>query len=62
MRTVLLTSTKTRNLSPKQYLLEAKKNKALNNIECVKFIPPRANSQGYGFFQVTYKMPVLVVR
>ncbi|OBW98136.1 hypothetical protein C8D76_103105 [Pasteurella langaaensis DSM 22999] len=62
MKNTVLTPTKTRNLSPEQYLMETKKNKVSNNIERVKFIPPKANSRGYGSFQVTYKMPVLVAR
>nr|DAW61840.1 MAG TPA: hypothetical protein [Caudoviricetes sp.] len=52
--------TKVRTLSPKQYLAEVKKNSVVNNIDSVKFIPPQIGKGGYGTFQVTYKMPLMV--
>ena len=62
MKNTILTPTKTRKLSPKQYLAEVKKSIASNNIDSVTFIPPKLGSSGYGSFQVTYKIPVLVAR
>lgn len=52
--------TKTRTLSPKQYLAEVKKNSVVNNIDSVKFIPPQIGKGGFGQFLVQYKTPVLV--
>ncbi|MGC7560887.1 hypothetical protein [Pasteurella sp. PK-2025] len=62
MKNTVLTPIKTRKLSPKQYLAEVKRNSVSNNIDHVTFIPPKLGSKGYGSFQVTYKMPVLVSR
>lgn len=62
MKNSILTPTKTRKLSPKQYLVEVKRNSVSNNIDHVTFIPPKLGSNGYGSFQVTYKIPVLVAK
>ncbi|MDY2947058.1 MAG: hypothetical protein SOS93_04385 [Mannheimia varigena] len=58
-KTRLLVPRKTRNVSAKQYLNEAKKASVNNNIQSVTFVPPTIGSSGYGSFQITYKTPQL---
>ncbi len=58
-KTQLLVPRKTRNVSAKQYLNEAKKASVNNNIQSVTFLPPVIGSSGYGSFQITYKTPQL---
>lgn len=56
-KTRLLVPRKTRNVSAKQYLNEAKNTSVNNNIQSITFVPPTFGSSGYGSFQITYKMP-----
>lgn len=52
--------TKQRYLSPQEYLKEIQRNQIHNNIEKVKFIPPKIGQAGFGQFLVQYKMAVVV--
>lgn len=48
-----------RLLSAQEYLREMADSRHKNNIESVRFIPPRLGEPGYGGFRVRYKTPVL---
>lgn len=48
---------KERVFDARTYLDEIK-NKS-DNIEKVEFVPPKLGKDGYGFFRVHYKVPVL---
>ena len=48
-----------RLLSAQEYLREMADSRRKNNIESVRFIPPRLGEPGYGGFRVRYKTSVL---
>lgn len=53
-----LTPQKDRLTSPETYLAEMSKDKTRRNIESVRFIPPKIGGEGFGSFQIRYKIPV----
>lgn len=55
-----LTPKQTETLSAHQYIQRMRNKHQKSNIKHIRFVPPKIGADGYGHFEITYKMPILV--